>query len=441
MKASDSHNQGWLEKSFAAGLLIIFGLVVFHAPLTVWLGTFTEYDILVKSWKEFLLVALVPLATVILFRRPDVRERLIKDPLIWLITGYAILHKIYFFNKLQDTVPYLAGLAIDLRYLLFFVLVYIAALTVPKFQRRTLQVVFFAAAVSLLFAVLQVVVLPPDILSHIGYGKDTIEPYLTIDKNPDYVRINGTLRGPNPLGAYVLVIAALAVSYLLFHRGKLHTSAAMAAVLVMAPAVLWATHSRSAWLGVIVSIGVLAFLGLSRKINKYWVAALIAGPLLVLGSAIYVLKDTDFVSHVIVHSDPSDPVLDNSNEGHLESLIDGGARVLLEPFGRGPGSTGSASLLGDKPIVIENQYLFIAHEAGWLGLVLFLAIFVIVIRRLWQVKNNWFALGVMASGIGLAVVGLVLPVWVDDTVSLVWWGLAGLAIAQNHPHGKRKLKD
>ena len=78
--------------------------------------------------------------------------------------------------------------------------------------------------------------------------------------------------------------------------------------------------------------------------------------------------------------------------------------------------------------IIENQYLFIAHEVGWPGLALFVALFVMILVRLWKFRSDWLALGVLASGIGLALIGLLLPVWADDTVSIIWWGLAGLAI-------------
>jgi cyanate permease len=82
----------------------------------------------------------------------------------------------------------------------------------------------------------------------------------------------------------------------------------------------------------------------------------------------------------------------------------------------------------NTPLIIENQYLFVAHEAGWLGLILFLMIFIGVMNRLWQLRTNWLALGVFASGLGLAIIGLLLPVWVDDTVAIVWWGLAAFII-------------
>lgn len=73
----------------------------------------------------------------------------------------------------------------------------------------------------------------------------------------------------------------------------------------------------------------------------------------------------------------------------------------------------------------------------WLGLGLFLVIFEIIMWRLYQNRKDWLSLGVFASGIGLAFIGLLLPVWADDTVSLVWFGLAAVAIGS---HYKIKVK-
>ena len=112
--------------------------------------------------------------------------------------------------------------------------------------------------------------------------------------------------------------------------------------------------------------------------------------------------------------------------------------MATQPFGAGIGSSGSASLLGDDPLILENQYFFIAHETGWLGLMIFLLIFIGILTRLWTRRADWLALALLSSGIGLAIIGLLLPVWVDDTVSLVWWGLAGLAIGSNR--GERRVK-
>ena len=92
-------------------------------------------------------------------------------------------------------------------------------------------------------------------------------------------------------------------------------------------------------------------------------------------------------------------------------------------------------------MVIENQYLFIAHEVGWLGLAFFMYIFITTLRRLWQRRDDWRAAAVFASGIGLAVIGLLLPVWVDDTVSIVWWGISAVILAgEGTIYGKQTNK-
>ena len=134
-----------------------------------------------------------------------------------------------------------------------------------------------------------------------------------------------------------------------------------------------------------------------------------------------------------------------SNDEHLTSLGTGLERTVNQPVGAGIGSTGSASLY-DKDsandTIIENYYFFVAHEAGWLGLGLFVGIFGLVMYELWRRRTSWAALGILASGGGLAVVGLLLPVWADETVALTWWALAGAAIAPasgiiGGRHGKR----
>jgi hypothetical protein len=112
-----------------------------------------------------------------------------------------------------------------------------------------------------------------------------------------------------------------------------------------------------------------------------------------------------------------------------------------QPIGGGVGSTGSASLMTDSPLFIENQYLFIAHETGWFGLGLFIALMSLLLVRLWRYRRDWLALGVLTSGIGLSCIGLLLPVWVDDTVSIIWWGLAAIALASGGQNVGKNYKE
>jgi hypothetical protein len=159
-----------------------------------------------------------------------------------------------------------------------------------------------------------------------------------------------------------------------------------------------------------------------------------------IGAGLTIGRQSSFVTNVILHDNPSTGAVTNSNQGHLSSVQTGLVNAAYQPFGAGVGSTGSASLHGNAPTIIENQYLFITHETGWLGLLLFVGLYVLIMMRLWQRRQDWVALGVFASGIGLTVIGLLLPVWVDDTVSIIWWGLAAIALGTGVTYEQRTSK-
>jgi hypothetical protein len=148
-----------------------------------------------------------------------------------------------------------------------------------------------------------------------------------------------------------------------------------------------------------------------------------------LAGGLLAVKGSSFISNVILHENPNGGSSVSSNDGHVASLLHGLAQLVHQPLGAGIGSTGSASLYGSSPTIVENQYLFVAHEAGWLGLLLFMVLSILLLVRLWQRRQDWVSLGVYASGIGLLFIGLLLPVWADDTIAIIWWGLAAIALA------------
>lgn len=421
-----------VEKTFKVLLYVIgFGLIL-HAPMTVWLSSaWPSYDVLFKAWKEILLVVAFILAGLIyLTKKPTIPHL----GLVKLIVSYKLLHilaAIIFFQGLMAT---LAGFMIDLRYLAFFLLVMFAAKTYEDFVPTYLKLMFIGGAVVSLFALMQVYVLPADILSHIGYGRDTILPYQTVDQNHDFIRINSTLRGPNPLGAYMVMFITIFGVYVYKNYKKFSTKQSwlMAFVMVGALVGLWFSYSRSALLAMGVSGLIVLAIMFGNKINRKVILA-IATLALVVSGALFAARDSYFVSNVILHNNVRDDNEVDSNRDHAESLVSGFEVLTNNPFGRGVGSTGSASLYGNSPFIIENQYLFIAHEVGWLGLGLFLTIQFYIFKLLWQKRKNWLAMSVFASGVGIAIIGLLLPVWADDTVSMLWWGMAGLVLgAKRH---------
>jgi hypothetical protein len=417
-----------LDWLFIGTLLVIFGGVVLHAPLSVGFSAlFPNESLIIKSWKEILLGLALVLSVVILTQKRQ--WALIQDKLIYLIALFAALNLLtipLFYNGFEATV---AGLFINLRFFLFFVLVYVAIKLYPQLYRPFLLTFFGGALVVIGFAILQVTVLPNDVLKYIGYNESTIAPYLTVDQNENYVRINSTLRGPNPLGVYAVIVLSVVMAAWLNARKFTRREEVLAGVLAAGSVIaLWVSYSRSAALAALAAIGIVLIVVYGKRVSKtIWLSIAIAG--LVLLGSIVALKDTQFVSQVILHEDPHEGNDTNSNDGHAESLIDGARRMAMQPLGAGIGSTGSASLFTDEPVIIESQYLFVAHETGWLGVALYLTITYVVLKRLWYRRAQWLALGVCASGIGLAIAAFFLPVWVDDTVSIIWWGLAAIALA------------
>jgi hypothetical protein len=420
-----------VERIYIGILITIFMGIVLHTPLTVWLGTLAPgYELILKSWKELLMIVAAPLA-IILVTRAHLWQELSRDWLFRLIIAYAVLHVILVGLFWQGLSPTLAGLAIDLRWVLYFSLVYVAIRLHPLYRQQFLIVGAIGALIVGVFALLQIFVLPRDVLANIGYDKDTtIAPYLTVDRNDDYVRINSTLRGPNPLGAYAsiilgIIMAGAVTAYKRLSRYKV--AAAITSIGMLGA--LWASYSRSAIGAFVAVIAVIIGATVARRLlRKWWIALVVV--ICMLTGGLIAGRNSEFVSNVLLHENPTGGSATSSNDGHAESLVDGFSRMVRQPFGAGVGSTGSASLHGDEPVIIENHYLFVAHETGWVGLILFLIIFIMVLLRLWRQRRDYLALGVFASGIGLALIGLLQPVWVDDTVAIIWWGLAAIAITK-----------
>lgn len=430
-------------KHIIAGLLLaILGLIVFHAPMTVFIESrWPGLEDIAKAWKEILLfVALILLCIDV--TRKGAWKQFTNDKLLWALLLFAVLHIVLIFTDMTEPMAVIAGLMIDLRYLAYFAAVYIFLRLYPDYERKFLKAALFGALLVIGFAVLQLA-LPRDFLHYLGYSDTTIKPYLTVDENPNFVRHNSTLRGPNPLGAYAVMVlgGVVALGMVIGKQVKskrfqyVHLALALGALVA-----LWSSQSRSAWIAALVTIVLLAAMKYGKYISRQAIGWIVLGAV-VLAVGMYSIRDTYFFHNVILHDNPTTGADIDSNAGHLDSLLHGLSSMLMNPLGNGVGSTGSASMYGSSPVVIENQYLFIAHEVGWLGLALFMYIFVTTLRRLWQRRDDWMAAAVFASGIGLAVIGLLLPVWVDDTVSIVWWGISAVILAgEGTIYGKQTNK-
>lgn len=415
-----------LVRSLVAGLVVIMVYVPFHAVFSVSIGTLTHLPLLAKSWKEVFLGLLALIAVYLLATDRKLWRQFITSRINQTGLVFIAWHLVLMPLSLQHGLGALAaGLAIDLRFIIYFLLIRLALQLNPNIWRYLLKAFAAGALVVLGFGILQQYLLPADILKYLGYSKDTISPYLTVDKNPNFIRINSTLRGPNPLGTYCILTLTAAMAWLTASWKKLASwhKALLYTVIVASLSIMYASYSRSAWLGLVAALIVLGLLYVPKK-WRLWAIAGVASLAIILGGSYVALQNTNFVQTVIHHKDPTDPVGNDSDVGHANSLASASSAALRQPIGAGIGSTGSASLYGNSPQIVENQYLFVAHEAGWFGLVLFVWLSLEILINLYRRKDFWPAKAVLASGVGLLVAGLFLPVLADDTIAFVWWGLA-----------------
>ena len=416
-----------------AGLLIaIMALIVVHAPLSVFIGSkIPAFALGIKAWKEIMIV-IAALLVVLRYGQRLARD-FRRDPLVILCDLYAVLHIVLALPAANGGLAAIAGLMVDLRYTAYFVLAYVVTRYNPRYRAWLWHTAAIGAAVVLGFLLAQFV-LPVDFLKHLGYNEATIAPYMLVDMNPAFVRYNSTLRGPNPLGAYAIIVVSIAAAWWLIRAKKMRDKrwlALPAFYSVVGLVAVWVSYSRSALMAVAGSIGLVAALRFGRRVSRrVWLASI--GIMLACIAGLYLIRNTEFFHTVIIHDNPATGTHTTSNDDHAKSLSAGIARMAQQPLGAGVGTTGSAAMYGSMPHIIENQYVMVAHEVGWLGLVLFMVIHVLVLHGLWRQRRQWYAVGLWASGIGLAFVGIVLPVWADDTVSIVWWGLAAAVCSKNY---------
>ena len=423
---------------------VIIVLLPFHAFLTVWGSLLIGHYTLLRLWKEFLVLFISMAAIWLVIVDRSIRRVIFKNKLTWAILAYALVDLIVSFWSYrghQVSGKALAyGLLDDLRFLAFLLVVWAAALHSPKLNKRWHKLILWPAVVVIGFGLLQMSVLPANFLTHFGYGAKTIPPFETINNNPNYVRILSTLRGADPLGAYlILPISALVVMLVRFRKSW---SWAKVLLLIGAIIVLYGSYSRGAWIGAVISCLFITATLLKREmLRRYKLPIIVALVVVVLIAGIggVVLSHSARFQNIIFHTQTNSASPISSDQAHLSALESGLQQVADHPLGRGPGTAGPASVYNhDAPASIpEDYFLEIGEESGWLGLVLFIAINLLVGYELWQRRSSAFALTLLAALIGITFVNLITLSWTDDTLSYLWWGLAGLALSLPIPEGTK----
>jgi hypothetical protein len=428
--------QQLLVKILTGLTIAILVVVPFHALLTVWGASLVGHYTGLRLWKEVLLTLAAIIVWILLLSDKDLRQKFTQDWLIRLIGLYALLTvatgAIAYYAGSVSRMAVADGILLNLRFLLFFVVTWTLTRKSSVIYMNWRKLLIGPALAVVGFGLLQRFALPYDFLRHLGYGPATVDPYETIDQKRSFIRFQSTLRGANPLGAYLLVIIT-ALATLVTRVKPFFGKVGWVLVGFAGLIVLFYSYSRSAWLGTLASVGILVALGLRNRPHLWRLSFMAAIAVLLAGSAgLFIMRDNDYVQNTFFHTDEHSRSASSSNAGHLGALRDGLDDVAQQPFGGGTGTAGPASVHNElaTPRIAENYFVQIAQETGVIGLALFVTINFVLARRLWQREYDSLARILLSSLVGISLVGLLSHVWTDDTLAYVWWGFAGVAVAR-----------
>ena len=415
------------------GLLALLAFLPFHTLVTVWLASSFGHLYLWSAWKEVLVAALGLAWMYGVMKDAKLRKLLLAPAYNRVALAYLLLCTLYvLIQRLTSTA--IVGYAINTRFVVMFLVAQMIMYYTPSASTRLRKLCVAGAVVVATLAVLQITILPANLLTHFGYdpvGVNTpgIPPAAhRVAAESSLYRAQSTLRGPNVLGAYLILPIAFACYEYWYKKRK--------AMLIVAGALgvgLLASYSRSALIG--LALGALVWLALKLPkgyIRRYRYA--LAVMVLVTLLATPLLWRSKYFQTVVLHHN-QDITAVQSNEGHLLLSQEAARSVLRDPLGDGLGSAGPSSALADQndARIAENYYLQVGQEVGWLGFVLFIGLQVSVLVALWQRKQEAYALPVFIAMLALASTNLLLHTWSDEVVSIIAWTFAGLVLAPKWP--------
>lgn len=415
-------------------LVIFFAYISIHPFVAAIVGSSTGSFAPIKIWKD-ILVALVAVGVITYgVAKEGVRKKLLEDRLIWFAVLYSLLTlAVFITTQSYENKAGFAGLIFNLRFIALFLIVRILMYGASKpgeklaYIRSFLSkwVVVIATAVAL-FGIAQALILPSDFMTHFGYnGVTTISPVSTVDDNMDVRRAFSTLNDANEFGAYLIIPIVLSLERLIRTRKWQYLASALIMVIG-----LYLSHSRGAFIGLIVALAIFCIPYIRNRLNRKTIALGITGLIATFTVILFTATVYPPARLAIFHSSPKDgSLIEGSTLDHFVATKDGVKDVITHPFGRGVGEAGPASFYDTsdkKSRIAENYYVQIAQEVGLLGAVLFIATIVVGLRQVLSTKNIAYSWSFFAGFIGVSVVAVFLHTWASDSVSYIAWGLLGI---------------
>jgi hypothetical protein len=238
-----------------------------------------------------------------------------------------------------------------------------------------------------------------------------------------FVRVGSVFANPLTLGFYLVLPLAVAIERTV--RSGLRSGAGVMLAIIGTAIIL--TQTRAA----IVAAVIVAFFALrpaaGRGSGRRWQFGMILAVLIIFALPIA------GVSGLSQRAAKTTSGSEKSATDHVDSLRNGFDSVVAHPFGQGLGTSagiGQRYQVQDATIT-ENYYLQVGVEMGILGLGIFVALTLAMLRRLNRAAKAVPDLGISAvrgAAVGLAVGAFFLHTWIDFAVAWTLWSLAGASI-------------
>ncbi len=416
---------------FALALVVYMPLHIFLAQS---LSSITGGLEIWKAAKDVILVlAVFPL--LFLAYKQGAFKSLFFRRFIMLGVCYVALYVLFLlFDKNADAKSAITASVYNARPLGYLLLGYVVANSqnAKQYIRVLLKTTLVMCLVVASFGVLQYF-LPKDFLTHFGYSLERgVKPMFFIDDKPDFPRVMSTLRDPNSLGAFLALPITYSVYFLFIKKGKqvykVLSDNWLKLLLATSTLCLIFTFSRSGLVTVFVSLVTMLAVSIKNKralTKKYAPLAIVV--LVVSASLLFTARNTYTVQNLILHADKS-TVQQDPNELRLSLGKKVADHIKDYPFGEGPGTAGLVSISNPKGTQLtENYYLQIAYEVGFLGLIIFVSIYALVLVKLYK-NSSPLALILFSTGIGIAAFSFLNHSWSNEALALQWWLLAGLSV-------------
>lgn len=402
-----------------------------HTFLSRWLSLYTGGLMVWETGKDFVAIFAGVLAMYIVIREHAYRSRFIKLFIAFAII-YCFLHIIFLMQNGVDRHSVVMGTLYNGRIFLYaFIGLAVGQNLTHERLLIILKLLLGVSLLAVIFGFFQYFA-PKDLMTHFGYSVERgAKPNFFIDDKPDFPRIMSTLREPNSFGAFLIVPLTIAWAKLINKDQQKKRRLIWISLFCAFGVALILTFSRSAWVGALIAMLVVAIhfkrekiVGIARRYAGFIVVSTI-----LVCISIFSLRHSYIFQNVILHSDQSTVEAD-PNEKRLavqELALD---EIKERPSGHAPGTAGPLAF-GNKNggLITENYYLQIAYEVGVLGLMLFTTLFLMIVVGLAKRKDNFISVILFATSLGYIFIALLTHIWTSEAVAYQWFFLAGAILS------------